>query len=69
MQGGIEVETYYPSPCVVLVLVLAARYLHRYSYRFYTDVPHAATEDRVYNGLFIPKGARDITARVPKKIC
>ena len=63
MQGGIEVETCYPSPCVVL-LVLAASYLHICSYRSYTDVPHAATEDRVYNGLFIPKGARDITARV-----
>src|SRR6267154_318254 len=67
MQGGIEVETCYPSPCVVL-LAFATRYIYAYSYRFYTDVPHATTEDRVYNGLFIPKGARDITARVLKMI-
>ena len=67
MQGGIEMETCCPSSCVVL-LVLEVRYPHIYSYICHTtDVPHAATEDRVYNGLFIPKGARDITTRVLKK--
>ena len=53
-------ETGYPSPCVA-PLVLAARYPRIYSYTSHTDVPHAATEGRVYNGLFIPKGARDIS--------
>ena len=38
------------------------RGIYTHAHRSYTDVPHAATEDRVYNGLFIPKGARDITA-------
>jgi hypothetical protein len=60
MQGGIEVETGYLSPCVA-PLVLAASYLRIYSYISHKDVPHVATEDHAYNGLFIPKGARDIT--------
>ena len=49
-------ETCSPSPYVVL-LVLETTYTHT----SYIDVPHAATEDRVYNGLFIPKGAKDIS--------
>ena len=38
-----------------------------YDYRF-IDIPHAATEDGVYEGLFIPKGANRHTTTFPARL-